>query len=54
MRFNSASNGGHILCPGCKCHVGQAKLSGIKCACGFYNVPGYCLFKKRVLVSKGG
>ena len=52
MRFDTSSNGGQILCPNpsCKRHVGQAKMSGIKCACGFFQVPGYHLWKMRVVV----
>jgi hypothetical protein len=50
MRFDTSSNGGQILCPGCQKHVGQAKMSGIKCGCGFFQVPGYQLWKSRVVV----
>lgn len=50
MRFDTSSNGGQILCPGCHKHVGQAKLSGIKCGCGFFSVPGFQLWKSRIVV----
>ena len=50
MRFDTSSNGGQILCPSCHKHVGQAKLSGIKCGCGFFQVPGFQLWKSRVVV----
>lgn len=50
MNFDTSSNGGQILCPNCMKHVGQAKLSGIKCGCGFFHVPGYQLWKSRVIV----
>lgn len=52
MRYDTSSNGGQILCPNpsCRRHIGQAKLSGIKCACGFFQVPGYHLWKMRVVV----
>ena len=50
MRFDTSSNGGQIICPKCAKHVGQAKLSGIKCGCSFFAVPGYQLWKSRVIV----
>jgi len=50
MRFDTSSNGGQILCPNCFKHVGQAKLSGIKCGCGFFQVPGYLLWKTKTVV----
>jgi len=52
MRHDTSSNGGQILCPNRKCqrHVGQAKLSGIKDASGFFKVPGYHLWKSRIVV----
>lgn len=52
MRFDTSSNGGQILCPNaaCKRHLGQAKMSGTRCGCGFYQVPGYFLWKMRIVV----
>lgn len=41
MRFNVGDNGGDVKCPNCQYVVGRAKLSGIKCNCGHWNVPGY-------------
>jgi hypothetical protein len=52
MRFYYVDNGGNIGCPGCKKTVGQAKLSGIKCSCGHWSVPGYQLLRHQVKVNK--
>ena len=48
MRFNVGDNGGDVKCPNCQCVVGKAKLSGVKCCCGHWNVPGYQQLKRHV------
>lgn len=48
MRFYRAQNGAHVGCPHCKVNVGIVKLSGLKCSCGHWEVPGYQLLRKNV------
>lgn len=48
MRFYTINNGSHVGCPQCKVNVGVVKLSGLKCSCGHWNVPGYQLLRKNV------
>ena len=48
MRIYRAQNGAHVACPHCKVNVGIVKLSGLKCSCGHWEVPGYQLLRKNV------
>ena len=41
MRFYTINNGSTVGCPQCGTMVGMVKLSGLKCSCGHWEVPGY-------------
>jgi hypothetical protein len=50
IRMYTVTNQDHVLCPRCAIKIGTVKLSGLKCSCGHWNVPGYQLLKKCVKV----
>lgn len=43
IRYDSSSNTSKMLCPNPKCRtvIGEIKLSGIRCACGHWQIPGF-------------
>lgn len=53
-RFDWAGNNdplsisGKINCPACNFHIGEYKLSGIKCSCGHIEAPSYMLRKNKI------
>lgn len=52
MRFNYVDTSGKVACPKCRCVVGLVKLSGLKCSCGNWNIPGFQILKKYVNLNK--
>lgn len=50
VRMYTIVNQEKVGCPGCGTRVGTVKLSGLKCSCGHWNVPGYQIIRKFVKV----
>lgn len=53
VKFNCIDKSGKVACPKCRSIVGLVKLSGLKCGCGHWNMPGFQILKKQVNLNKG-
>ena len=52
IKLYNVNNSEKIACPTCKTLLGIVKLSGLKCLCGHWSVPGYSIMRKHVKVKE--
>jgi hypothetical protein len=47
MNFDAKSSSFKLNCPRCKDGVGECKIGGLMCSCGYWQVPAFKLFKNK-------